>query len=77
MANYNLAINTTPDQEDALTELAAPTKDTNPNVLNGQVAAMLNTLVAQRKSLLLTGLAQNSLVSLEGEVAQGPQAQQN
>lgn len=75
MAIYPLNINTTADQEDALTQKAAETKDTNLNTLNGLIALMFATLVSDRKTVLVETLQGNSLAALESAVAQGPQSQ--
>lgn len=75
MANYILNITTTVDQEDALTQKAIETKDTNLNALNAQINLMFNTLVSDRKTVLVEDLQNNSLTSLENAVAQGPQVQ--
>lgn len=75
MAVYNLVVNTTTDQETALTDLAAVSKSNNQAVLIDQISRVLFSLVNNQIAADLTKLQADSLTTLETLATQSPQAQ--
>lgn len=74
MGVFNLTINTTPDQDTVLADLAASIKSNPQTVLQAQIALLLNGLVAGQIQADLQKLQADSLTTLETLATQSPQS---